>query len=66
LKDDDYEVPSDGVVVGRIFLSVKSPVWQPWIWTLVFGYHGDRTPDARVRGDARGCDGGVRKEWRRR
>jgi hypothetical protein len=48
--------------LAAIFLSVKSPVWQPWIWTLVFGYHGDRTPDARVRGDARGCDGGIRQE----
>jgi hypothetical protein len=65
LKDDDYEVPSDGVVVGRIFLSVKSPVWQPWIWTLAYGYHEDPHPDPPLRGDPQGCDGGVAKCWRR-
>jgi hypothetical protein len=26
-KDDDYDVLSDGVVVGRIFNAAASPVW---------------------------------------
>ena len=35
----------------------------PWLWTLAFGQHEDRSvADARLRGDARGRDGGVREE----
>jgi hypothetical protein len=43
-KDDDYDVLSDGVTVGRIFKAAASPVGTPWMWTLIFGYHEDRTP----------------------
>jgi hypothetical protein len=32
------------------------------MWTLVFRHHEDRTGNPRLRGDARGRDGGVRKE----
>ena len=35
---------ADGVVVGRIFNSAASPVGAPWMWTLAFGQHKDRTP----------------------
>ena len=42
--DDDYDVLADGKVVGRIFQSAKSPIGTPWMWTLLFGYHEDRTP----------------------
>jgi hypothetical protein len=41
---DDFEVLVDGIVVGRIFLSNASPVGTPWMWTLTFGHHEDRTP----------------------
>ena len=58
-NDDDFDVLTDGVVVSRIFNSNAGPVGSPWMWTLAFGYHEDRTP---THGDARGCDGGVRKE----
>jgi hypothetical protein len=37
-------VLADGVVVGRIFNSNAGPVGSPWMWTLAFGYHEDRTP----------------------
>jgi hypothetical protein len=42
--DDDFDVLADGVVVGRIFNSNAGPVGSPWMWTLLFGYHEDRTP----------------------
>jgi hypothetical protein len=29
---------------GRIFNAAASPVGAPWLWTLVFGHHEDRTP----------------------
>jgi hypothetical protein len=43
-NDDDFDVLADGVVVGRIFNSNDGPVGSPWMWTLAFGYHEDRTP----------------------
>jgi hypothetical protein len=44
--DDNYDViDADGLVVGRIFKSTTSPfVGTPWIWTLTYGDHKDRTP----------------------
>jgi hypothetical protein len=41
---DDYDVLADGVVVGRIMRAAASPEDSPWMWTLAFGYHEDRTP----------------------
>jgi hypothetical protein len=46
----------------KFFLQVlkvhAAPVGSPWMWTLAFGYHEDRTP---THGYADG-DGGVREE----
>jgi hypothetical protein len=42
--DDDFDVLADGVVVGRIFKANAAPVGSPWLWTLAFGHHEDRTP----------------------
>jgi len=53
--DDDFDVLADGVVVGRIMKTEAAPVGSPWMWTLMFGYHGDRTPThgyAATREDA--------------
>jgi hypothetical protein len=43
-NDDDYDVLADGVVVGRILKVHAAPVGTPWMWTLAFGHHEDRTP----------------------
>jgi hypothetical protein len=43
-NDDDYDVLVDGLVVGRIFEANAAPVASPWMWTLAFGHHEDRTP----------------------
>jgi hypothetical protein len=37
-------VLADGVAVGRIFKFHAAPVGTPWMWTLAFGHHEDRTP----------------------
>ena len=42
--DDDYDVLCEGAVVGRVIKSAAAPVGQPWLWTLIYGYHEDRTP----------------------
>jgi hypothetical protein len=43
-KDDDYDVLSDGKVVGRILKAAASPVGTPWMWSLAYGYHEYRSP----------------------
>jgi len=43
-NDDDYDVLCEGAVVGRIMKSAAAPVGQPWLWTLAYGHHEDRTP----------------------
>jgi hypothetical protein len=43
-NDDDYDVLCEGEVVGRIMKAAAAPVGQPWLWTLAYGYHEDRTP----------------------
>jgi hypothetical protein len=43
-SDDDFDVRADGAVVGRIFKVNAAPVRSPWMWTLAFGHHEDRSP----------------------
>ena len=43
-KDSDFDVLADGVTVGQIMKATASPVDAPWLWTLAFGRHEDRTP----------------------
>jgi hypothetical protein len=51
----------DGVVVGSIFKVPVAPRERPWVWAS--GHNGDPPQGgACLRADARGCDGGVRKE----
>jgi hypothetical protein len=48
-------VLSDRAVVGRIFKANAAPVGSPWMWSLAFGHHEDRTPThgyAATREDA--------------
>jgi hypothetical protein len=43
-SDDDYDVACEGAVVGRIMKAAAAPAGQPWLWTLAYGHHEDRTP----------------------
>jgi hypothetical protein len=49
-NDDDYDVLAEGVVVGRVMKAAASPAGTPWLWTLAYGDHEDRTP---THGDMR-------------
>jgi hypothetical protein len=41
---DDYDViGANGLIIGRIFRAVISPPETPWMWTLAYGQHEDRT-----------------------
>src|SRR5262249_28308353 len=39
-----------------------APIGQPWLWTLAFWQHEDRTPTHGYADDARGRDGGFRQK----
>jgi hypothetical protein len=60
--EDDYDVIADGVVVGRIAKAAASPVDKPWMWTVLFGYHADRTGYEPTREAAMAA---FAKSWRR-
>jgi hypothetical protein len=55
-SEDDYDVLASGAVVGRIMKVHAAPEGSPWLWTLAFGHHEDRTPTHGLRADARGRD----------
>jgi len=69
-------VPADGVVVGRIMKANAAPVDEPWLWTLAFGHHEDRTPthgyaatrETTMAAFAKSLAAGIgpRCHWRRR
>jgi hypothetical protein len=43
-RDDDYDVLEDGVIVGRIFLSLIAPKDTPWFWSLAHTHVSNRRP----------------------
>lgn len=64
-NDDAYDVLEDSVVVGRIFKGNAAAAATPWMWTLAFGHHEDRSPTngyAATREDAMAA---FAKSWRR-
>jgi hypothetical protein len=63
-NDDDYDVLADGVVLGRIFNSAASPVGTPWMWTLLFGRHEDRSPRHGYEATCEAAMAAFAKSWR--
>jgi hypothetical protein len=63
--DDDYDVLADGAAVGRIFNSHAGPVGSPWMWTLAFGHHEDRTPTHGYEPTREAAMAAFAKSWRR-
>jgi hypothetical protein len=58
-------VLSDGVVVGRMMKAAAAPVGTPWLWTLVFGHHADRTPTHGHEPTREAAMAAFAKSWRR-
>jgi len=61
----EFDVLADDVVVGRIFNSAASPVDAPWLWTLAFGRHEDRTPTRGYEPTREAAMAAFAKSWRR-
>src|SRR5262249_18138310 len=64
-NDDDFDVLAGGKVVGRILNSAASPVGSPWMWTLAFGYHEDRTPTHGYAATREAAMAAFARSWRR-
>jgi len=64
-NDDDYDVLAEGVIVGRIMKAAASPVETPWLWTLAFGHHEDRTPTHGYAATRDAAMASFAKSWRR-
>jgi hypothetical protein len=64
-NDDDYDVLAEGVVIGRIRKAAAAPAGQPWLWTLAFGQHEDRTPTHGYEPTREAAMTAFAKSWRR-
>jgi hypothetical protein len=64
-RDDDYDVLSDGEVVGRIMKANAAPVGSPWVRTLALGHHEDRTPRHGCAATREAAMAAFAKSWRR-
>ena len=64
-NDDDFDVLADGAVVGRIMKAAAAPVGSPWLWTLAFDHHEDRTPTHGYEPTGEAAMATFAKSWRR-
>jgi hypothetical protein len=64
-NEEDYDVLENGVVVGRIFKVPAAPEGRPWMWTLAYGYHKDRTPTHGYEPTREAARAAFAKSWRR-
>ena len=64
-NDDDYDVLCDGVVVGRILKVHAAPEGSPWMRTLAYGHHEDRTPTHGYAETHEAAIAAFTKSWRR-
>jgi hypothetical protein len=59
-----FDVLADGVVVGRMMKAAAAPVGSPWLWTLAFGHHEDRTPTHGYEATREAAMAAFAKSWR--
>jgi hypothetical protein len=58
-------VLAEGIVVGRIMKAAAAPVGTPWLWTLAYGQHEDRTPTHGYEPTCEAVMAAFAKSWRR-
>jgi hypothetical protein len=64
-SEDDYDVLPEGEVVGRIMKVISAPEDTPWMWTLAYGYHRDRSPTHGFEVAREVAMAAFAKSWRR-
>jgi hypothetical protein len=65
MERDDFDVLADGTVVGCILRVHAAPVGAPWMSTLAFGHHEDRTPTHGYAATREAAMAAFAKRWRR-
>ena len=63
--EDDYDVLAEGIVVGRVMKAAAAPVGTPWLWTLAYGHHEDRSPIYGYEATREAAMVAFAKSWRR-
>jgi hypothetical protein len=58
-------VLADAAVVGCIFKANAASVGSPWMWTLAFGHHEDRSPTHGYEATCEAAMAAFAKSWRR-
>jgi hypothetical protein len=59
-------VLADGLVVARIMRAAADALEAtPWLWTLAYGHHEDRTPTHGYAPTREAAMGAFAKSWRR-
>ena len=53
--EEHYDVLADGTVVGRIMMFADTPAGKPWMWSLAYGQHEDRTLPSTSRPERPPC-----------
>jgi hypothetical protein len=64
-SEDDYDVLSEGEIVGRIMKVIAAPEDTPWMWTLAYGHHCDRSPTHGFEATREAAMAAFAKSWRR-
>jgi hypothetical protein len=64
-NEDDFDVLADGAIVGRIFFVSATMPGKPWMWTLAYGFHEDRTPTHGYEATREAAMAAFAKSWRR-
>jgi hypothetical protein len=64
-NDDDFDVLSNGEVVGRIFKVNAAPVGSPWMWSFIIPHHKDRKPTHGYAATREAAIAAFAKSWRR-
>jgi hypothetical protein len=64
-SDDDYDVLCEGAAVGRVIKAAAAPVGTPWLWTLTYGHHEDRTLTHGYAPTREAATAALAKGWRR-
>jgi hypothetical protein len=64
-SEDDYDVLAKGEVVGRIMRVIAAPEDTPWMWTLGYGHHRNRSPTHGFEATREAAMAAFAKSWRR-
>jgi hypothetical protein len=62
---DQYEVFAKDQVIGYIRLSSAARTATPWMWTLAYGQHEDRTPTHGYQATRDAAMQAFAKSWHR-